>query len=165
MDVSVLPTILIWTAAVILVVIGLGGLALPAIPGSPVLFAGLLLAAWVDDFAYVGLGTLVLIAGLGLLTYAVDFGAAALGAKRFGASRRAIVGAVLGALVGLFLGLIGVLLGPFVGAVLGELSVRRDLGEASRAGVGATLGLALGVAAKLALGMSMIGVFAVSRFL
>ncbi len=158
------PTPLLWIGAGLLVAIGLLGLALPAIPGSPVLFGGLLLAAWADDFAYVGVGTLAFIGVLALLTYAVDFGAAALGAKHFGASRRAIVGAVLGALVGLFFGLVGVLVGPFVGAVLGELSVQRDLGGASRAGIGATLGLALGVAAKLALGLSMVGVFAVARF-
>ena len=156
-------TILIWVAAVLLVLIGLAGLALPGLPGSPLLFAGLTAAAWAEDFAFVGLGTLAIIGVLALLTYAVEFAAAALGAKRFGASSRAVVGAVLGALIGLFFGIVGVLVGPFVGAVIGELSVRRDLGGASRAGIGATLGLAIGVAAKLALGFSMIGVFAVSR--
>ena len=164
MDPAILTLVLIWLLAAILVAVGLAGLALPAIPGSPLLFAGLLTAAWADDFAYVGVGTLAIVAVLALLTYAVDFAAAALGAKHFGASRRAIVGAVLGALGGVFFGLIGVVVGPFVGAVVGELSVRRDLGGAGRAGVGATLGLAIGVAAKLALGLSMIGVFAVARF-
>lgn len=156
-------SIAIWLLAALLVTVGLAGLALPAIPGSPVLFAGLVAAAWADDFAYAGVGTLSIVAGLALLTYGVDFAAAALGAKHFGASKRAVVGAVLGAIVGIFFGIVGVLVGPFVGAVLGELSMRRNLGEAGRAGLGATLGLALGVAAKLALGFSMIGVFAVAR--
>ncbi len=155
----------LWIGAGLLVVIGLLGLAFPGIPGAPVVFGGLLLAAWADDFAYVGTGTLAIVGVLAALTYAVEFGAAALGAKHFGASPRAVVGAVLGALVGLFFGIVGVLIGPFVGAVLGELSVQRNLGGASRAGIGATLGLALGVAVKLALGFSMVGVFAVSRFL
>jgi hypothetical protein len=57
-----------------------------------------------------------------------------------------------------------VLIGPFIGAAIGELSGRRDLGAASRAGVGATIGLALGTAAKLALGFAMIGIAAVMRF-
>ena len=158
-------SILLWGLAALLVLLGLAGLALPALPGSPVLFAGLVVAAWADDFSYVGAGTLAVVGGLALLTYAVDLAAAALGAKHFGATKRAVIGAALGAVVGLFFGLLGVLVGPFLGAVLGELSARRALGDAGRAGVGATLGLALGVAAKLALGFSMIGVFAVVRFI
>jgi uncharacterized protein YqgC (DUF456 family) len=148
----------------ILVLAGLLGLILPALPGAPLLFAGLLVAAWVEDFSYVGGGTLAVLGVLALLTYAVDFAASALGAKRFGASNRAVVGAAIGALVGIFFGLPGILLGPFVGAVVGELTGRRGARDAARAGVGATVGLALGAAAKLALAFSMLGIFALARF-
>jgi uncharacterized protein YqgC (DUF456 family) len=68
-------------------------------------------------------------------------------------------------LVGLFFGVVGVLVGPFVGAAIGELSVRRNLAAAGRAGIGATLGLALGTAAKLAIAFAMVGVIAVMRLL
>jgi hypothetical protein len=159
----VTPTLL-WIFAVLLSVIGLLGLVLPVLPGAPILFAGLLLGAWADDFAYVGAQTLVLLGVMAMLTYVVDFAATAMGAKKFGASNRAIVGAVLGGLVGLVLGLPGLLLGPFVGAVIGELSLRRDLRTAGRAGLGASLGLALGAAAKLALGFGMVGIFLLARF-
>ncbi len=157
-------TILLWVLAIALVVVGIAGLALPALPGAPLLFAGLLLAAWADNFMYVGWGTLVILGVLALFTYAVDLAAMAFDAKRFGASNRAIIGAAVGGLLGLFFGLPGVLLGPFVGAVLGELSARRGLHAAARAGIGATIGLALGAAAKLALAFSMVGIFAVARF-
>jgi uncharacterized protein YqgC (DUF456 family) len=156
--------VLLWLLTAILVLAGLLGLILPALPGAPLLFAGLLLAAWVEDFSYVGGGTLAVLGVLALLTYAVDFAASALGAKRFGASNRAVVGAAIGALVGIFFGLPGILLGPFVGAVLGELSDRRGPRDAARAGVGATLGLALGAVTKLALACSMLGIFAHARF-
>lgn len=156
--------VLLWVLAVGLIVIGLAGLVLPALPGPPLLFAGLVVGAWAEDFTYVGVGTLVALGVMALLTYAVDLAATAFGAKRFGASRRAVIGAVIGALLGLFLGVLGVLVGPFVGAVIGELSMRRDLAAAGRAGIGATIGLAIGAAAKLALGIAMIGVFAVVRF-
>ena len=158
------PAIALIALAVLLVVVGLAGTLLPAIPGAPMIFAGLALAAWAEDFAYVGWGTLVVIGVLTVVTYAVDFVAGSLGARRFGASRRAVVGAALGALVGLFFGLPGILLGPLIGAVLGELSARRTLGEAGRAGIGTALGLALGAAAKLALALSMVGVFVIVRF-
>jgi uncharacterized protein YqgC (DUF456 family) len=156
--------LLLWLLAIVLVVVGIAGLVLPAMPGAPVLFAGLLVAAWADNFAYVGWRTLVILGILALLTYVVDFAATAFGAKRFGASNRAIIGAAIGALVGLFFGLLGVLVGPFVGAVIGELSLRRGLDAATRAGIGATIGMALGAAAKLALAFSMLGIFAVVRF-
>jgi uncharacterized protein YqgC (DUF456 family) len=158
-------TILLWLLAIVMVLVGLLGLLLPALPGPPLLFAGLLVAAWAEDFAYVGVGTLILLAVLALLTYPIDFAAAALGAKKFGASKRAVVGAVIGAVVGLFFGLPGILLGPFIGAVIGELTAQRGLSEAGRAGVGATVGLVLGAAGKLALALSMLGVFALARIL
>jgi uncharacterized protein YqgC (DUF456 family) len=157
-------TILLWVFAVVLVVLGLIGLVLPALPGAPLLFAGLVLAAWAEDFVYVGSGTLIVLGILALLTYAVDFLASAMGAKHFGASNRAIVGAALGVLVGIFFGFPGLLLGPFVGAVLGELSAQRNLREAGIAGIGASFGLVLGTAAKLALAFAMLGIFLLSRF-
>jgi uncharacterized protein YqgC (DUF456 family) len=158
----VTATIALWLLAAVLVVVGIVGTVLPALPGALLVFAGLALAAWADGFAHVGPLALTGLGVLAALTYAVDFAATALGAKKLGASRRALVGAALGALVGLFFGLPGVLLGPFIGAVLGELSEQRDLVRAGRAGLGAWLGLLLGAAAKLALVMAMLGVFAVS---
>ncbi|MDC4223579.1 MAG: DUF456 domain-containing protein [Candidatus Manganitrophus sp.] len=158
-------TAFLWTAAVLLIALGLAGLVLPALPGAPLLFGGLLLAAWAEDFAYVGGGTLAALGVMALLTYLVDFAATAFGAKRFGASKRATAGAAFGALVGIFFGLPGVLLGPFIGAVIGELTARRDLAAAGRAGIGASLGMALGAAAKLAFGFAMIGLFLAVRFL
>ena len=157
-------TVLLWILGAVLIIIGIAGLFLPVIPGAVVLFAGLAVAAWADDFAYVGWKTLTALGVLALLTYPADFLASAFGAKRYGASPRAVTGAVAGAVVGLFFGLPGVLLGPFLGAVVGELSTQLHLGRAGRAGIGATLGLVLGTAAKLAIAFTMLGVFAVVRF-
>lgn len=115
--------ILLWLLAALLIVLGFAGLILPALPGIPLVFAGLVLLAWAENFAYVGWVTLILLAGLALLSYGIDFlAAASLGAKKFGASPRAIAGAALGTLAGLFFGLPGIVLGPFVGAVIGEFS-------------------------------------------
>jgi len=158
-------SIALWVLALLLVAAGIAGLLLPALPGAPLLFLGLVCAAWAEDFAYVGVGWLALLGGLAALTYPVDLAAGAVGARRFGASGRAVIGAALGALVGLFFGLPGLLLGPFVGAVVAELLwERRNLRQAGRSGLGATLGLALGVATKLALAFAMLGIFALVRF-
>lgn len=155
---------LLWLPAVILVVAGLVGLVLPVLPGTVLMLAGLVLAAWAENFAFVGWGTISVLALLSVLAIAVDMLAGALGAKQFGASKRAILGAALGAFIGIFFGLPGILVGPFLGAVLGELSVRHNLQAAGRAGIGAWLGLVLGAAAKLAIAFTMLGVFALARF-
>jgi uncharacterized protein YqgC (DUF456 family) len=158
-------TIVLWITAGALIVIGALGLLLPVLPGSPLMFLGALLAAWAEDFMYLGVWSLVTLGVLAALALVVDFIAGAFGVKRFGASGRAVTGATLGAIVGLFFGIVGVLVGPFIGAVIGELSVRRNLAAASRAGVGAAIGMALGTAAKLAIALAMIGVIVYQRLL
>ena len=158
-------TILIWLLAATLILAGVAGLVLPALPGPLLLFAGLVAAAWAEDFVYVGAWTLAALGVMTLLALLLDFVAGALGARRYGASGRAVFGAACGACIGIFFGLPGVLLGPFVGAMAGELSHRRGLEAAGRAGFGATLGLVIGTAAKLALGFAMLGVFIVIRLI
>jgi len=157
--------ILLWLLAAVLIVLGFAGLILPAVPGIPLVFAGLVLLAWAENFAYVGWITLTLLGMLALLSYAVDLLAAALGAKKFGASPKAVAGAALGALARLFFGLPGIVLGPFVGAVIGEFSQRASARVAMRAGVGATLGLLFGTLLKIALAFTMVGVFLLDRLL
>jgi uncharacterized protein len=156
--------LLIFIPAILLIAAGIAGLMLPALPGAPLLFGGLVLAAWAEGFQYVGTGTLVTLAALALLTYIVDLIAGAFGARRYGASARSLVGATLGAIVGLFFGIPGVVFGPFIGAMLGEFSVSRELVAAGRAGWGATVGLLLGTAVKLSLAFTMLGIFIVMRF-
>jgi len=158
-------SLILWILGAVLTFTGLAGLLLPLVPGAPVLFLGLLCGAWAEDFHYIGVWTLLALAVMAVLTYVVEFAASALGVKKYGGSKRAMGGAVLGGLIGMFLGIPGILLGPFVGAVIGELSLQRSLDQASRAGFGTVIGLAFGVAGKLALGISMIGLFLLVRLL
>jgi uncharacterized protein YqgC (DUF456 family) len=155
---------LLWTLGVILVIVGLVGVVLPALPGTILIFVGLLLAAWADGFMRVGVVTLVIIGVIGAASYGVDFVAGALGAKHLGASKRAMVGAALGTLLGLFLGLPGLIIGPFVGAVAGELTAHRDWKRAGKAGLAAWIGFAIGTAVKVGIAFAMIGIFAGAYF-
>lgn len=157
--------IALWALGIVLIALGIAGMLLPAMPGPPLLVAGFVVAAWAEDFRYVGWGTLSVIALLGVLAYLVDFIAGALGAKHFGASPKAAIGAAIGAIVGIFFGLPGLLLGPLVGAMLGELTEHDDLHAAGRAGIGATVGLVLGTAFKMAFAFMMLGIFVFARFL
>ena len=157
-------TVLLWTLAIALVGVGLAGIVFPALPGTVLIFAGLLLAAWAEGFTRVGVWTLVLIGVLGAISYTVDFVAAALGAKHVGASPRAVVGAALGTLLGLPFGLPGVLFGPLIGAVLGEFSAHRNIRRAGTVGMAAWIGFLIGTAVKVALAFSMIAIFLAALF-
>lgn len=156
--------ILWWILAGLLVIGGLAGTVFPALPGVPMVFGGLVLAAWATDFEPAGLGTMVVLGALTALAWLIDFLAAALGAKRLGASPRAFWGALFGAIIGMFFGLAGILLGPFVGAVVAEISGGRNLEDAGRAGLGAWIGTVIGAAAKLAIAFLMVGLFVLRQF-
>lgn len=154
--------VLWWVLALLLVVVGIAGSVLPALPGVTLVFLGLLLAAWIGDFQQVGVLPLVVLGLLTLLSFVIDLAATALGAKRVGATKLAVVGAALGTFAGLFLGLPGLILGPFVGAVAGELMSHGQVQQATRAGIATWIGLLFGTLAKLALVFTMLGLFALA---
>lgn len=145
-----------WILAVLLILIGMAGTILPALPGVPIVLVGLLLIAWMDGFVAVSLNTMLWLGVLALLSVVIDFLATAEGARRFGAGRLAIIGATLGLLVGLFFGLPGILFGPFLGAVAGHLMGKANLDESVRAGVGASIGVVIGTASKVVIGVIML---------
>jgi len=155
--------VLLYGVAALLVIVGLIGVVLPALPGLPLVFLGMLLAAWAGGFEQVGVAVLVVLGLLTLLSFAIDFWATAHGAKRVGASRKAIIGAVLGTFAGLFVfPPFGLFVGPFAGALIGELLHGRELGNAARVGFGTWLGLVLAIVLKLGLAFAMLGVFALA---
>ena len=151
-----------WIVAIALVIIGLAGSILPALPGTPIILAGLALIAWMTGFEPVGIRTLVWLTILTLLSILFDFIATAEGARRFGAGRAAILGATLGLLVGMFFGLPGILLGPFAGAVVGHRLGEASLDASFRAGIGASIGVLVGTVAKLLISVVMIVWFVVA---
>ena len=153
------PDVWFWLLAVILIVAGIAGTILPALPGPPLVFAGLLLAAWIDDFQKVGVVALVVLGILTLIAAIIDLLAGVYGAKRVGASRSALVGASLGTVLGIFFGVPGLVLGPFVGALAGELLARGSASQAGRVALATWVGLAIAIAIKLALIGAMIGLF------
>ncbi len=151
----------LWYAiAAVLIVAGLAGAVMPLLPGIPLLFGGLWLIAGVDHYRHIGVWWLFGIAAVGTVGLTLDVLAAALGAKRVGASRQAVWGALAGTVVGLFFGLPGLLIGPFLGAVLGELAAGHGAARSTRVGIGAWLGLIIGAVVKLATSLVMVALFA-----
>lgn len=152
-------TIALWVIAVLLIVVGIAGTVLPALPGIAFVFGGILLAAWIDDFTRVSGVTVGIVAALAVIGFLVDYVAAALSAKRAGASRQGLIGAALGTVAGVFTGFIGLIFLPLAGAAIGEYLAHRDALKAGQVGVATWIGLLLGAVAKVTIVFVMIGAF------
>jgi uncharacterized protein YqgC (DUF456 family) len=149
----------LWVVAVLLVVAGAAGTVLPALPGIPLIFLGVLVAAWAEDFARIGGWTIGILALLAVIGVVVDYVAAALSAKRVGASKQGIVGAAVGTVAGVFTGLWGLIFMPLVGAAVGEFIAHKDALRAGKVGAATWFGLLVATAIKIAVAFTMIGVF------
>ncbi|MBM3821488.1 MAG: DUF456 domain-containing protein [Verrucomicrobia bacterium] len=140
--------------------VGLLGCVLPALPGTPLVFAAALAHRLWFGSASATTWVLVILGVLMAASIALDLGAGFLGAKKLGATWKGALGAGVGGLIGLFFSVPGILLGPFIGAVVFEMFAGREWKEASRAGLGAALGLLAGAVGKFACSVAMITLFA-----
>lgn len=155
---------ILWMLAGMLIVVGIAGTVLPALPGVVLVLSGLFLAAWIENFQKIGWPTLTILLILSALAIAIDLIASLLGAKRAEASKLALLGAALGSITGLFFGLIGIFIFPFIGAFIGEVIARGNMNNAARVGLATWLGLVIGTLVKLAIVFTMVGVSAVAYF-
>jgi uncharacterized protein len=158
LDLMLVITVL-WIVCVALIVLGLAGTVLPVLPGTLLVWGGILLGAWIDDFTRVGLSTVVAISGLALLAWGLDYVAGLMGANKAGASKLALLGAAAGTVVGLVMGLVGVLFMPLVGAAIGEYLARKDQVRAVKVGLATWMGMMVGLIAKVVLAFVMVGIF------
>ena len=90
-----MTVVMLWTAVVLLIIVGLAGTVLPALPGTAFVLAGVVLGAWIDDFQRVGGVTVGILAALAVAAWVLDYVAGLLGARRAGASRQALIGAAV----------------------------------------------------------------------
>jgi len=152
-------TTTLWIIAVLLILAGFAGSVLPALPGVPLIFGGVLLAAWINDFESISLFTVVVMGILAVLGVVIDYFAAAVSAKRSGASRQGVIGAAIGTIAGVFTGLWGLLFLPLAGAAVGELIAHKEIFRAGKVGAATWLGLLVATALKLAVAFTMVGMF------
>ena len=148
--------------ALLVMCVGLAGSILPGLPSTPLVLVGAVGHKLYFGPTGVAWWALVVLGAFTTVSLVVDYAASVYGAKKLGATWRGAVGAIMGGLIGLFFGLPGILIGPFAGAMLFEMAGGREWREASRAGVGATLGLLAGALGKLACCVAMMVLFAVN---
>lgn len=157
---------LAWAGVAILILVGIAGTVLPALPGTVFVLAGVVWGAWLDGFERVPVWVVALCAVLAALAWATDYVAALLGAQRVQASGWALAGAAAGTVAGIFTGFVGLLFMPLLGAMAGEWwALRHQPGAAAngqralKVGVATWLGMMIGTAVKLALVFVMVGAF------
>jgi len=150
---------LLWILSAALILLGLAGTVLPVLPGTVLVWGGIVLGAWIDDFTRVGMSTVVVISVLAVLAWALDYIAGLMGAQKVGASKQALLGAAVGTVLGLFMGLVGVIFMPLIGAAVGEYLARKDQTRAVKVGLATWIGIMLGLIAKVVLAFIMVGIF------
>jgi len=150
--------------AVILFVLGLAGIVLPVLPGIILIYIGMLLYGFMTQFATLDANFFLLQGLVVLLALGIDFIATAVGTKRFGGSKNAVVGTFIGIVLGLLLfGPFGIILGAFLGAVIAEIVLGKKIDLAIRSGFGTLIGIVGATALKILIGILMIIAFFVSR--
>ncbi|MDR1380337.1 MAG: DUF456 domain-containing protein [Tannerella sp.] len=142
--------ILLIVLGTVCLIAGIAGSILPALPGPPLSYAGLLLLHFTERVQFTT-AQLMLWLLLVVLTVLADYLLPAVGVKKWGGSKWGNAGCIIGTVVGIFVfPPWGIILGPFAGAVLGEiLFARKKTPEALKAGLGAFIGFILGAIFKL----------------
>ena len=161
---DVLITYGIYAVAFLLILVGVAGTIIPALPGIPMIFAGAWLIAYMEDYLYFGWGTLIALGVLTVISIIIDWVSQTMGAQKAGATNLGLTGALLGTIIGIPFGLIGIFLFPVIGAFVGEMIGHRDMRKAGKVSWATWIGMIAGIAAKLAIAFMMIGIMCVMRF-
>lgn len=126
--------------AIILIILGVIGSIVPALPGPTLSFVGLLLLFF-NQPGLISWQMLLLFGVVMAVLILIDYLAPVLGAKFSGASRAGLIGSIIGTIIGMFFfPPLGIFLGAFAGAVVGEAVSGKQLGDAMRAGIGTLIG-------------------------
>ena len=135
------------------VLLGIVGSFLPVLPGPLTGWVGLFLLHQSDRIPQDNTFLLTSFA-IALLVFLIDYVIPALGTKKFGGSKKGIIGSTIGLIVGLlFLGPLGIIVGPFLGAYSGELLNKTEQKQALKAALGSLIGFLTGVFLKFAVAL------------
>lgn len=151
--------------AIILMLVGLAGTIMPALPGVTLIFLTIAAYGWYEGFHSITAYYLIILAGLTLLSHVVEYLSAYWGAKKYGSSKYGTWGAIIGMLLGMFVfPPLGIFVGAFGGAVLGEYISCSNWEKATRAGLGTLVGILSGMVFNVMMALGMIISFLIFVF-
>src|SRR5690554_678078 len=150
----------IFIISLLFVLAGVLGSVLPALPGPPISWIGLLILYTTSgiEFDYWILGVTFFIT---LIITILDYVIPAQGTKRFGGSKYGVWGTNIGLIVGIFAPIpLGFIIGPFVGAFIGELIYERNNSKrALKAATGSFIGFVVSTFMKFVYCMVLLGIY------
>lgn len=137
----------------ILCITGLLGSFVPIIPGPITSWFGLLVINFTST-TELNYSFLLISFMIAVFVFTLDIIIPIIGLKKFGGTKKGMIGATIGLLLGLFiLGPLGIIIGPFVGALSGEISGELKLGKAVKASIGTLIGFIAGVTMKFSISL------------
>lgn len=151
---------LAWSLVILLFVVGMVGAVYPVLPGVLAIYAAFFLYGWLisfEPFGWVFWTTQTLIV---IIIMVADYAVSAMGVKKFGGSKAAVIGSTIGLIIGPFvIPAFGLIIGPFLGAVIGEIIIGTKWQNAISAGIGSVIGFFASSAVKIVLQLAMIALF------
>lgn len=144
--------ILLIVIGFLFVLIGIIGSVLPALPGPPLSWIGLLLL-YLTKAVPMDYWALGITLALSIIVLVLDYIIPAAGTKKFGGSKYGMWGTTIGLFIGLFLPIpLGFLIGAIGGAFIGELLYdSKDTHRAGKAALGSFIGFISSTFLKLVL--------------
>lgn len=146
--------------SLLFVLAGVAGSVLPALPGPPLSWIGLLILYTAPgmDFDYWILGITFFVT---LIITILDYVIPAQGTKRFGGSKYGIWGTNIGLIVGILTPIpLGFIIGPFAGALIGEFIFdQNDSKRAFKAATGSFIGFIVSSFMKFVYCMVLLGIY------
>ena len=137
----------------ILCIVGLIGSFIPIIPGPITSWLGLLSISF-TSYVELNYSFLLISFIIAALVFLIDIIIPILGLKKFGGTKKGMIGATIGLLLGLsIVGPFGILIGPFIGALSAEMLGNLKFGEAIKASVGTLIGFIVGITMKFSISL------------
>ncbi len=135
--------------------IGLLGAVLPALPGPPVSYLGLLFLLLCDGAEISS--TFYVVAGVIMVVITViDYILPVWFTQLSGGSKESVRGSLVGMVIGLFFLPWGILLGPFIGAFIGEYVAKKRSGQAFKVASVSFIAFIVTTAVKLLYGVVLL---------
>lgn len=152
----------------LIMLIGVLGVFIPVIPGSPLVYAVLLIAKifGYSEISWFWLLIFGFMTGIGLL---MDYLIPVATTKKFGGSKYGIIGLIIGFILGIIFspfGYFSIILAPFLGALAGELiHDRKNHKRALKAAGGSVVGFMISTFYGLLISLTMIAYYFFKDFL
>lgn len=141
---------------IFLLLVGLIGSFIPAIPGPSVSYISLLVFHFFTSYE-ISTANLLICTLIAILVTIFDFWIQIHGVKKFGGEKKAVNGSIVGLILGLlFLPGIGIIIGPLLGAFVGAQMEAKKFNDAIKIAFGAFVGFIVGTFSKFSFSIYII---------